>query len=260
MNPFLTHGAFSWHEHLAADVPSALQFYTQLLGLTTSETPMPDGGIYTILHSNSKRVAGVMACPPDTPPCWTYYVTVHDIQKILNENELNMIVPVMENSMVGSFGGFLDPQGAYLSIIQYNDAYEADEQTIANTQEALTTHGAFSWFELQTSNPEMAAAWYSKLFSWSIRKIEVPSDYYVISANETEIGGIMKVSPNAPPHWSCIVTVDDVDAVQAKVAELGGTILTPAFNLLGVGRLLYTLDPAGLPIAFGTWVPQSERA
>jgi len=47
--------------------------------------------------------------------------------------------------------------------------------------------------------------------------------------------------------------------VQSKVVELGGTILAPAFDLPEIGRLLYTLDPAGLPLAFGTWLPQSTE-
>ncbi len=219
---------------------------------------MPDG-VYTILHSNSKYVGGLMACPPEAPPCWTYYVTVHDIQKFIKENDLNMIVP-LQDSMGGPFGGFLDPQGAFLSLIQHRDSSEHDEKAIASTQEALTTHGAFSWFELQTHDPKAAADWYSKLFGWSIKKIEIPSAYYIVSVNGTEIGGIMElVDPNVPPHWNCIVTVDDVDAVQAKIPELGGTVLAPAFDLPNIGRLLYTLDPAGVPIAFATWVPQPSE-
>ncbi len=260
MNPFQTHGAFSWHEHLADDVPSAVQFYTQLLGLITSEMPMPDGNEYTILQSNGKHLAGLMACPPDTPPCWTYYVTVQDIQKLLADNELNMIVPLMENSTVGTFGGFLDPQGAYLAIIQYHDAHEADEHAIASTHEALTTHGAFSWFELQTPDPKAAADWYSSLFGWSITKIETPSTYYIASVNDTEFGGIMEpVAPGIPPHWNCYITVNDVDAVQAKAAELGATITAPAFDLPNVGRLLHICDPAGVAIAFATWAPQTPE-
>ncbi|MCY3628417.1 MAG: VOC family protein [Bacteroidota bacterium] len=259
MNPFKTHGAFSWQELLATDIPSALNYYTQLLGLITSEMPMPDG-TYTLLHSHSKRVAGLMACPPDAPPCWTYYVTVHDIQKLLEENELNLIVPLQEVPMIGSFAGLLDPHGAYLSVIQYNEAGEPDKEAIVSNQEALTTHGAFSWFELHTNEPKAAADWYSKLFGWSIKKIELPSTYYIISVNGTEIGGIMEVmDPNVPPHWSCIVTVDNVDAIQSTVAELGGTVLAPAFDLPNVGRLLYTLDPTGLPLAFGTWAPQPSE-
>ncbi len=216
---------------------------------------MPDG-TYTLLYSNAKRVAGLMACPPGAPPCWTYYITVHEIHKFLEENKLNLIVPLQEVSMVGSFAGFLDPQGAYVAVIQYNESGEPDNETIASPQEAFATHGAFSWFELHTSTPKAAADWYSKLFGWSIQKIETPSTYYIISVNETEIGGIMElINTNVPPHWSCIVTVDDVDNVQSKTTELGGTVLAPAFDLPNVGRLLYTLDPAGLPLAFGTWAP-----
>ena len=256
MNPFQTHGAFSWPEYLASDVPSALKFYTQLLGLTTSEVPMPDGDTYTLLGSRSKHVAGLMACPPGAPPCWTYYVTVENIQKLLEDHDLNLIVPP-KDIMVGTFAGFLDPQGAYLSVIQYAGE-EQQEQDITDNQEAFALHGAFSWFELQTKDPKAAADWYSQLFGWSVTEQPMPSGtYYVFSANGTNVGGIMElVSPEIPSNWGGYVTVNDVDAVQAKAEELGATITAPAFDLPEVGRLMDLCDPAGAPIGFATWLPQ----
>ncbi len=255
MNPFQSHGAFSWQEYLANDVPSALNFYTQLLGLSTSEMPMPDG-MYTMLCNDSKHLAGLMACPPDTPPCWSYYVTVQSIQKLLEENNLNLIVP-LNDIMVGSFAGFLDPHGAYLSVIQYHAPHQGDEQSITRYQDTFTIHGAFSWFELQTHDPIAAGDWYSQLFGWSISELATPQGiYYMISVDDVNVGGIMEsTDPNASPHWSCIVTVDDVDAVQAKASDLGATILAPSFDLDGVGRLLYILDPSGVPLSFATWLP-----
>ena len=259
MNPFQTHGAISWHEYLAADVPSALKFYTELLGWGTSDMPLPDDEIYTLLHSKSKHVGGLMACPPGVPACWTYYVTVSDIQKLLEENELNLVVP-LNDTMVGPFAGFLDPEGAYMSVIQYHDGNEQGDEAIADTQEAFLTHGAFSWFELQAADPKAAADWYSKLFGWTITEAQMPGgSYYVISVEGVKIGGIMKhVAPNIPSHWNCYVTVEDVDAVQAKAAELGATITAPAFDLPEVGRLLHICDPAGAALAFATWLPQHE--
>lgn len=260
MNPFQTHGAFSWHEYLASDVPSALKFYSELLGWTTSDMPLPDGEMYKLLYSGSKRIGGLMACPPSgAPPCWTYYVTVNDIQKLLGETELNLIVP-LGDTMVGPFAGFLDPQGAYLSVIQYHDGGEQDDKSITNNQEAFLTHGAFSWFELQTADPIDATDWYSKLFGWTVTEQHMEAGkYWVISAEGTQIGGIMEsVDPNIPSHWNCYVTVDDVDAVQAKAAELGATITAPAFDVPEVGRLLHICDPAGVALAFATWLPFPE--
>ena len=258
MNPTRTHGAFSWHEYLAADMPSALNFYTQLLGLTTSEVPIPDGGMYTLLHSNSKHVAGIMASPPGVPAGWTYYVTVKDIRQLLEDNELNLIFP-LKDTMVGPIAGFLDPQGAHLAVIQYTNE-EQEEGEITSNQEAFALHGAFSWFELQTSDPRAAVDWYSQLFGWSVTEQPMPSGtYHVFSADDTNVGGIMElVDANIPPNWGCYVTVNDVDAVQAKAAELGATITAPAFDLPDVGRLMHLCDPAGVPLGFATWLPQEQ--
>ncbi len=260
MNPLQTHGAVSWHEYLASDVSSALKFYTELLGWTTTDLPVAENEVYTLLYSKSKRVGGLRASLPDIPVSWIYYVTVHGIRKLLEENELNLIVPLEESEGWPSAAGFLDPEGAYLSVIQYHDGNEQDDASITDIQDAFLTHGAFSWMELQAADPKTAADWYGKLFDWAITEEHMPTgSYYVISVEGIKIGGIMKcVDPNIPPHWNCYVTVDDVDAVQAKAAELGATITAPAFDLPEVGRLLHICDPTGASLAFATWLPNHK--
>ena len=260
MNPLQTHGAVSWHEYLASDVPIALKFYTELLGWTTTDLPVAENEVYTLLYSKSKRVGGLRASLPNIPAWWIFYVTVRGIRKLLEENELNLIAPLEESKEWPSATGFLDPEGAYLSIIQYHDGSEQDDASITDIQDAFLTHGAFSWMELQSADPKAAADWYGKLFGWSITEKHMPTgSYYVISVGGIKIGGIMKlVDPNIPPHWNCYVTVDDVDAVQTKAAELGATITAPAFDLPEVGRLLHICDPAGASLGFATWLPNHK--
>jgi predicted enzyme related to lactoylglutathione lyase len=48
-----------------------------------------------------------------------------------------------------------------------------------------------------------------------------------------------------PPHWNSYVTVDDVDALAARVGELGGQLLAPPFDVLDVGRMAVLADPTG---------------
>ena len=105
-----------------------------------------------------------------------------------------------------------------------------------------------------------AADWYSKLFGWTVTEQQMPGgNYWVISVGDAQIGGIMEsVDPSIPPNWNCYVTVDDVDAVQAKAAELGGTITVPAFDVPEVGRLLHINNPVGPALAFATWLPMPE--
>ena len=59
-------------------------------------------------------------------------------------------------------------------------------------------------------------------------------NYTILRADDQPVGGIMKMPPQVPagtpPHWGTYVTVDNVDAIAARVRELGGKILVPPSN------------------------------
>jgi hypothetical protein len=48
------------------------------------------------------------------------------------------------------------------------------------------------------------------------------------------------------------MAVDDVDASCAKVQELGGRVLKPAFEVPGVGRIAIVRDPTGAALGIIT--------
>ena len=251
MNPFQTHGAISWSEYLAPDVDRSLAFFRALVGWSASEMPMDDG-MYHVLKVGDIHAAGLMACPPGVPACWCFYVTLQDIAGWIQAKQPNLMVPLTDTP-VGAFAGVTDPQGAYLSVIQYHDTEDASG--VNSIMTAFTGHGHFAWFELQTTDPAAAAAYYADLFGWTIEEQPIPSGtYYRISVDGAGIGGIMSTAaPEIPPHWSGYITVDDVDAIQAQASALGATITAPAFDVPDVGRLMHLLDPDGVPLAFATW-------
>ncbi len=115
--------------------------------------------------------------------------------------------------------------------------------------DAYTTHGAFSWSELMTSDPAAALQFYRGLFGWSSDVMPMPQgDYHVVKAGDTAIGGIMKMPPEAgamPPCWGVYVTMQNVDACTQKVTALGGRVLHPPTDIPGVGRFAVIADPQG---------------
>ena len=115
--------------------------------------------------------------------------------------------------------------------------------------DAFKTHGAFSWNELVTSDPEGAARFYGDLFGWRVATMPLSQGHYrTVSVGDTAVGGIMATPPNAgpmPPTWGCYVTVDDVDAVLARCAALGGKTLVPPMDIPAVGRMAVLQDPQG---------------
>ena len=115
--------------------------------------------------------------------------------------------------------------------------------------DAFKTPGAFSWNELTTTDPAGAAAFYGKLFGWTVKDMgEAMGGYLVVNVGEAGIGGIMampKGAPPMPPHWGGYVTVANVEQTLAQCGALGGQTLVPPMDIPGVGRMAVLKDPQG---------------
>jgi len=121
----------------------------------------------------------------------------------------------------------------------------------------LFKHGRFSWNELLTGDPDGAKGFYSRLFGWEYEIF--PSEemtYNVIKSGGEEIGGIMKIPPQAegqPPIWRIYVTVDNVDETAKLAEKLGGKIHVPPTDIPEVGRFAVLQDPQGAYISVITY-------
>ena len=79
------------------------------------------------------------------------------------------------------------------------------------------THGALSWSELTTSDPAVAAAFYGKLFGWTLQTMDMgegTGPYQVVKVGKTALA-------------------------------LGGKTLVPAMDVPRVGRMAVIQDPQG---------------
>ncbi|MBK1613707.1 glyoxalase [Rubrivivax gelatinosus] len=127
--------------------------------------------------------------------------------------------------------------------------------------DVFKTHGAFSWNELLTGDPERAAGFYAGLFGWSVEAQEIAGGTYrvVKTADGTAVGGIMGIPPDSPPgmppHWGSYVTVDSVDDAIAKAEALGGTVIVPPMDIPGVGRMAVLRDPTGAAVNVMSYEP-----
>ena len=123
-------------------------------------------------------------------------------------------------------------------------------------------HGAFSWFELMTTDTEGAKKFYSSLFGWETEEMSMEDmKYTVVKVGDDAVGGIMSIPPQAegtPPNWGGYVTVDDVDATARKAEELGAKILVPLTDIPNVGRFFVLQDPQGAVISAITYAEMSD--
>jgi len=114
-------------------------------------------------------------------------------------------------------------------------------------------HGDFIWYELLTNNPDAAKRFYDPVAGWVIDPHAAGDiDYRMIIAGDGPVGGTMTLTPEmtahgAKPTWLGYIGVDDVDATIATLEARGGRVLTPAFDMAGVGRIAMACDPQGNP-------------
>jgi uncharacterized protein len=112
--------------------------------------------------------------------------------------------------------------------------------------------GSFCWFELATSDQDAAKAFYSNLFGWQAADMPMgPGEVYTmfrLEGRDTSGGYTLKAEEKAhgiPPHWGIYISVTDADAMAAKVAPAGGTVVAPPFDIFDVGRMAVIQDPTG---------------
>lgn len=119
-------------------------------------------------------------------------------------------------------------------------------------------HGDFIWYELLTGDADAAGDFYGKVVGWTSARAGQPGmDYRFFSSGDGSdtkdgIGGYMAITPEmasggAQPCWLGYIAVDDADASLAKLTAAGGTMLMPAMDLDGVGRIAMAADPQGAP-------------
>jgi len=117
--------------------------------------------------------------------------------------------------------------------------------------EKYKAHGAFSWFELMTTDAAAAKDFYTKLFGWSIEDMPMGEGTYSVikvKGQSESAAGLMATPPEAqgtPPMWSIYITVDDVDATAKMAQDLGGKVLVPPKDIPKVGRFCVIQDPQG---------------
>ncbi|MDD3591266.1 MAG: VOC family protein [Sulfurovum sp.] len=116
------------------------------------------------------------------------------------------------------------------------------------------TNGAFSWFELMTSDIEGAKKFYSELFGWNFKKADnVDFDYSVVSLNGQEMAGIMDIKhcgdASVPPHWGNYITVSDIRSMLDKAKTLGANVIVEVTPIPKVGDFAIIQDPQGAVIS-----------
>lgn len=120
--------------------------------------------------------------------------------------------------------------------------------------------GRFVWYELMTTDPAAAIAFYSDVVGWTTQKWET-GDYTMWVGSQGPLGGVMPLAEEAkkmgaPPHWMANLEVADVDAAVETLRTRGGQVYVPPMDMPKIGRFAVVADPQGATIAL--FKPEGE--
>lgn len=231
-------GRVVWHDLVTADIPRAMQFYTELFGWSLSNQTYGEFALPRIESSGSQH-AGFLPLQEygGELPHWLAYVLVDDIEDVTRraaENGGQVLVRPTEAGAFGCFSVIGDPQGATISLIT----------------EFVPEHpaGLFLWDELMTTRIDAAERFYDALFGWrSIEDHIGPSGTYrFFQRGPDNVAGLMaKPEYLAMPQWTTYLSVEDVDTAARRVVELDGALAVDPTDIVDIGRFAVAVDPTG---------------
>ena len=141
-----------------------------------------------------------------------------------------------------------------------------DAPVAANANNAPSAHGQLIWYELMTPDADASKAFYDKVVGWQIGDpVAEFQGYRMIGRSDGGFnGGILPLTDEmqqhgARPTWLAYIGVDDTDSAAAAIAQAGGKVLMPAFDIPGVGRIAMVADPQGAPFYVMKPIPPEGR-
>lgn len=239
-------GTPSWVELVTPDQKGAQEFYTGLFGWGYDDNDMGDMGHYFIATLDGGEIGGVSGQQPGMeghPAYWGVYLAVDDVDAASAKVEPaggKVEAGPFDVNENGRMAAIQDPTGARVGLWQAG--------TTIGTQRA-NQPGTPTWNEVVTADIPGAVAFYGAVLGMGSEEMDMgeAGTYTVLTnAEGRQIGGAMNPPmEGVPPHWNIYFNVEDVDATLAKVEDLGGKTVAPAFDVPGVGRMAMASDPQG---------------
>jgi predicted enzyme related to lactoylglutathione lyase len=243
---------FCYAELATTDAGAAKAFYTELFGWSYAESPLPGGGLYTMLSLRDRYAAALYGLGPQqraqrVASHWMNYVSVSSAeQTVQNGRELGatIVAAPLDVMDLGRMAVLMDPSGAAFSIWQPKTAIGA---------QLINEPGAMCWNELATRDVEGSRRFYGDLFGWAGNTESYGSSSYTeFRIGERSVGGMVEMTEefgNVPPHWLPYFCVANCDESAARATGLRGSLKVPPTDIPKVGRFSIIQDPTGAVLA-----------
>ncbi|MGY2700982.1 VOC family protein [Nocardioides sp. HB32] len=238
-------GTPSYVELVTTDQAAAKEFYGPLFGWELEDVPLGDAGYYVAVGKEGDSVAGISGQMPGMeghPAFWGVYLTVDDVDAVV--------------AKVAAAGGTVEAEPFDVMDLGRMAAIKDPSEARVNLWQAGATIGTVRanepgtpiWNELISPDLPAATKFYSDVLgvSWEAAPMEGGMDYTCLVVDGRQVGGAMPpMMEGVPPHWNVYFNVESVDDTVAKATGLGGSVVAPAFDVPGVGRMAVLADPQG---------------
>jgi predicted enzyme related to lactoylglutathione lyase len=234
-------GTPCWVDLGVGDIGRARAFYGGLFGWDIPEGP-PEAGGYSLCEVDGRPVAGIgpKIGPAEMPAAWTTYLASDDADETVSKIKAaggQVVTEPMDVMDVGRMAVAADPGGAVFGVWQAR----------AHTGAQLANEpGSLAWNENMSRDFDANKAFYRAVFGYDYG--DLSSDGFKYATAELDgrpVGGIGELDPNLPPevpaNWAAYFGVADVDAAVARAAELGGSVVRPAWDT-PYGRMAVLAD------------------
>jgi predicted enzyme related to lactoylglutathione lyase len=273
-------GVPCWVDTGQPDPEAAVAFYRGLFGWEFEDV-MPPGsqGKYFMARLRGGDVAAVGSLPEGAPAVatWNTYIWVPSADETASRAQEAGGRIVMEPFDVldsGRMAVLADPEGAAFSVWQPGRHKGAQ---IVNEPGSVNFNG------LNTRDVETAKRFYGSVFGWRTYTIGGAEMWTLPGYGDhleerdpglrerlAEFGGepgfedvVASIDPlgddqtDIPAHWSVTFSTDDADALAARAAELGGSVVVPPLDVPWA-RMTVIADPQGASFIATRFVPENR--
>jgi predicted enzyme related to lactoylglutathione lyase len=254
-------GVPSWVDVMGPDTGKLTDFYGAVFGWDFTgpgEMPGDPPGEYFVAQLRGRDVAGVASLPPQAgAPGWNTYIEVESVDATAGQIEEaggTVLAQPFDAPPAGRIAVVADPNGASFAIWEPGDRRGA---------QLVNEPSAWSMSALNTADRDGAADFYNKVFGWTLDTFQLGD----VEVGLFRLAGYVGGEPEQPvprdlvatimpaqngdeggSRWSVDFWVDDVDRVAATVAEHGGSLVAPPYDIPSL-RQAVVADPNGVPFS-----------
>jgi len=266
-------GVPCWINTTQPDPDKGAAFYAELFGWEL-ENRLPSGSPdkYYVARIRGEDVGAVGSQPEGATGAavWNTYVWVEDADETTAKVRAAggaVLREPFDVAEAGRTAAFTDPEGAAFHVWQARKHRGAA---------VVNEHGSLNFNNLSTRDLAGAQAFYGAVFGWEVihdsfwampgygdflerRNPGMRAGMVEMGAPERfeDVVASVTVAPDDEPHWGVTFAVDDADAVAARAAELGGTVVVPPFDVPWV-RMTIVRDPQGATFTAAKFMPENK--